>query len=68
MHHDELSGNPMKKLRASSTLIASALMGSAAFAHDGHGLASAHWHATDAWGWLAVAVVVAAAIWAARRK
>ena len=58
----------MKRLRASSMLVCAALLGSAAFAHDGHGMAGAHWHATDAWGWLALAAVVAAALWAARRK
>jgi len=36
-------------------------------AHDGHGLAGSHWHPTDALGFLAVLVVVAA-VWWARRK
>ena len=32
---------------------------SAVFAHDGHGMVGAHWHATDSWGFvLAVAVAV----------
>ena len=35
-----------------------------AAAHDGHGIAgSAHWHATDALGFVIALVVVAAAIW-----
>jgi len=38
-----------------------------AHAHDGHGLAGSHWHPTDALGFLAVLVVVAA-VWWARRK
>ena len=58
----------MQKLRASSALFATALATSTAFAHDGHGLTGAHWHATDSWGWLALAAVVATAVWAARRK
>ena len=51
---------------ALSTL--AAWMGSTAFAHEGHGLSGAHWHATDSWGWLALAVAIAAALWTARRK
>ena len=31
----------------------------AAVAHDGHGHGGAHWHATDAWGFVALAVAVA---------
>ena len=48
--------------------LGTALFGSAAFGHDGHGLSGAHWHATDSWGWLALVVVLAAAVWTARRK
>jgi hypothetical protein len=33
------------------------------FAHEGHGMAGMHWHATDAWGFVAVAVMLAVAIW-----
>ena len=36
-------------------------------AHDGHGLAGAHWHPTDALGFLAVLVVVAAVWWVGRK-
>jgi hypothetical protein len=35
----------------------------AAQAHDGHGLAGSHWHATDSWGFVAVALLVALAAW-----
>jgi hypothetical protein len=45
----------MKAIVYSSLLIAAS-----AFAHDGHGLPGAHWHASDAWGF--VAGVAAAAI------
>ena len=38
-----------------------------AFAHDGHGLAGMHWHATDAWGFVAVAAMIAVAIWLSRK-
>ena len=34
-----------------------------AFAHEGHGLFGSHWHATDALGFVAVAAVVAVAVW-----
>ena len=49
-------------------MLGGALIGSAAFAHEGHGLSGTHWHATDSWGWLVLAVVVAAAVCLARRK
>lgn len=32
-------------------------------AHDGHGLAGAHWHATDTLGLLASAAAVAVGLW-----
>ena len=37
-------------------------------AHEGHGLAGAHWHASDAWGYVVIAACVAAAWWASRGK
>ncbi len=37
-----------------------------AFAHDGHGLKGIHWHATDVWGFIALAALVATAIWLSR--
>lgn len=37
-----------------------------AAAHDGHGLAGGHWHATDVLGF-AVAGLVALAIWLSRK-
>jgi hypothetical protein len=40
-----------------------------ALAHEGHGLpGSAHWHATDVFGWVVAAVAVAVAAWWIRRK
>lgn len=60
-------------MKLSSTLtgaVAGALTGlwaTAAQAHDGHGMdASGHWHASDAWGFVALAAMVALAIWASR--
>ncbi len=37
------------------------------YAHDGHGLMGSHWHATDLWGFLAVGVLLAIAIWQGRK-
>lgn len=48
------------------SLLATALMLPAlALAHDGHGLAGLHWHASDTWGFVAV-VALAAAVWMSR--
>jgi hypothetical protein len=42
-------------------------LAASAHAHPGHGLtASWHWHASDAWGFLAVAALAALAIWLSR--
>ena len=43
------------------------LLPTLAFAHEGHGLEGPHWHATDTWGFVAIALVVAAAIWLRRK-
>ena len=45
-----------------------ALAATPGFAHEGHGLFGAHWHASDAWGFVVLAVLVAAAWWASRGK
>lgn len=37
-----------------------------AFSHEGHGVGGFHWHATDAWGFVALALAVGAAIWLGR--
>ncbi|HEY2927865.1 hypothetical protein [Piscinibacter sp.] len=39
-----------------------------AAAHEGHGETGVHWHATDTWGFVALAIVATAAIWFQRRK
>jgi len=36
------------------------------FAHEGHGLFGSHWHATDVWGFIAVAAALALALWLSR--
>jgi hypothetical protein len=50
------------------TLLVLAGLPCAAFAHDGHGLGGTHWHATDVLGFVAVALVAAAAVWWSGRK
>ncbi|MBX9611295.1 MAG: hypothetical protein K2X51_06700 [Burkholderiales bacterium] len=37
-----------------------------ALAHSGHGLDGTHWHASDAWGFVGVAVLAAVAVWLSR--
>ncbi len=58
----------MKLSNATKLIAASALLMGATctFAHEGHGLAGPHWHATDAWGFVAVGVLLAIAIWLSR--
>jgi len=48
--------------------LATLMLPLAAHAHDGHGPAGAHWHATDAWGFIALAIALGAAVWFSRRK
>ena len=37
------------------------------WAHDGHGWVGGHWHASDAFGLVALAVAVAVALWLSRQ-
>ena len=52
------------------TLLLAALAGATpwALAHDGHGLQGSHWHASDAWGFAVLGVVLALALWSHRGK
>lgn len=50
-----------------ATLISLAIA-APAFAHEGHGAPSTHWHATDTWGFVVTLVLVGAAVWFSRRK
>ena len=50
-------------MKTISLMLVSAI-GTAALAHDGHGLGgSAHWHATDALGFVVAAALIAAAFY-----
>jgi len=40
---------------------------SATWAHDGHSPQGSHWHATDLWGFVAMGVVLAVAVWHGRK-
>jgi len=58
----------MHRLTTQSIAAGTGLMGvTAVFAHDGHGLAGIHWHATDTLGFVAVSALVAMAIWLSRK-
>jgi hypothetical protein len=58
----------MKIHHACGLLLASVLLPMLALAHEGHGPADPHWHATDAWGFIVVGALLAAAFWLGRRK
>ena len=56
----------MNKLLVTTSLAAAAPFASA---HEGHGMDLwAHWHATDAWGFVALGVVAALLFWLRRGK
>jgi len=55
----------MNKLIAAFVLLSLPLM---AAAHDGHGFRGPHWHASDTLGFVALAVLAAAALWLGRGK
>ncbi|MEI6382145.1 MAG: hypothetical protein WCO80_00705 [Betaproteobacteria bacterium] len=44
-----------------------AIFASIAHAHDGHGIVSSHWHATDVMGYVLLAVLVGAYLWSQRK-
>jgi hypothetical protein len=52
-----------KQFSAASTLLAASV---GAWAHDGHGMAGSHWHATDIAGFALVAVLAGLAIFFSR--
>jgi hypothetical protein len=52
----------MKKTALSLSLVM-AHVAQNTFAHDGHGLGSSHWHATDALGFVVAAALVAVAVY-----
>jgi hypothetical protein len=61
----------MPRLSAKSTQFTAPaalwLCTSATWAHDGHSQQGSHWHATDLWGFVAIGVVLAVAVWHGRK-
>ena len=51
------------KLFKTAAVSAMAALSNTVFAHDGHGLSGSHWHSTDAWGFVALALAIGAALW-----
>ena len=51
------------KFIKTAALSAIVTLSTTAFAHDGHGLSGSHWHSTDAWGFVALALAIGAALW-----
>ena len=58
----------MKSLSTMNLIAACALYtcASTAFAHEGHGLLGAHWHATDVLGFVAAGCALGVALWLSR--
>lgn len=54
-------------MRTLITTAAAALATTPALAHEGHGLFGTHWHASDAWGFVLLAVLVALGVWSSRK-
>jgi hypothetical protein len=55
------------RIAAAAAAVAGITTSSLALAHPGHGLEGAHWHATDAAVYIALALAVGAAIWLGRK-
>lgn len=65
-NHSEASMKNSSTLRSAFiTALMTAAVG--ASAHDGHGLAGTHWHATDTLGFVLVGVLALAAVWFSRK-
>jgi hypothetical protein len=56
------TGGEFMKPLTRATAAAGALISTHAIAHEGHGETGTHWHATDVWGFVALAIVVAGAL------
>jgi hypothetical protein len=54
-------------MRTLCTALSSALISSAALAHEGHGAAGTHWHATDLWGFVVFGALAVMVIWHLRK-
>jgi len=47
-------------------VLATGMWAGSTFAHEGHAMAGTHWHATDVWGFVAMACVLGIAVWLSR--
>jgi hypothetical protein len=56
----------MRLIERLSTAAALLACTTTTWAHDGHGMAGSHWHATDTAGFALVAALAALAIWLSR--
>jgi hypothetical protein len=56
----------MNRLHRIGRAAALAALAAPAYAHEGHGLAGSHWHATDAFGLVAAVGLAVLAIWLSR--
>ena len=54
-------------MKSQALAVAAALTALPAFAHDGHGLFGSHWHPTDTLGFVAVAGLIALAVWLSKK-
>jgi hypothetical protein len=59
----------MKNTLSNKRLLAALSCGSitSVWAHEGHGLLGAHWHASDAFGFVALAAAIGLAVWISRK-
>ncbi len=55
-----------KKINKLLTVCLTFLGAAPALAHNGHGLSGSHWHNTDAWGFIALALAAGAALYFSR--
>jgi hypothetical protein len=62
--------SPSKRPQFATLFVAACALSTGAssvFAHEGHGLHGSHWHATDSFGFVALACLAAVAIWLSRK-
>lgn len=58
----------MESLRSAVLVAAACGAAAASHAHEGHGPGGGHWHPTDAWGFVVLALLLAVLLWRGRGK